>query len=264
MVISGFLLKNTTNLSDIELTLRKVESKLQKHTNKEYAAMLGEEIELICDNITMNVLKRNDNKPIVYVAKEQLDKRIQNAKQIGASTRCNLSVYVHVMCFENDTYFKVIAENKELLKAFHIAELKDISLSESECKDTNNTKTELWTTLHEMYKNTQPVSLNLSKTPEFIPEKILFTPVKQRAALLARHAVTNKILNQLSGGEQIPPYRLMTYMDKALEMITSEDEISYEIGEKTVRLEQILLDLNKEKELIFGEKKEDNEDVVTE
>ena len=253
MVISGYVLKNTTNLLDVDLVLNKVNGKLKKIVDKEYGILLGEEIAILCDNIAMNVLTRHDDKPIASVAMEVLDKRIQLAKRLCASTKHNFAVYVNVLPYEGDIYFKVTAPNEALLKAFHVKELKDVSISEAECKDEANTKKQLWETLHSLYKDTQPLSVNMTLTPEYKRENVVFEPVSIRAAKHAEYAITSKLLNQLGGGEQIPAYLLMPYMDTALEMLTTSDSVKYELNEKEMQLGQILLNLEDEKELIFGD-----------
>lgn len=258
MVIIGYVLKNTTNLLDVDLVLNKISGKLKKIVDKEYGILLGEEIAIICDNIAMNVLQRNDNKPIVNVAMEHLDKRIQSAKRLGVATKHNLAVYVNVLCHEGDIYLKVLAPNEALLKAFHVKELKDVSISEAECKDEANAKKQLWETLHNLYKDTQPLSVNMTIVPEYNPENIVFEPVKVRAAKHARYAITSRLLNQVGGGEQIPAYLLMPYMDNALEILTTSDSVKYELNEKEMQLGQILLNLDEEKELIFGDDKAPN------
>lgn len=255
MVVYGFKMSGTTDIRDIDLTLAKVKEKIQSVTNRIYGELLGEEAALICDNLTLNVLQRFDNKPIIEVAKEALDKKLRTATMLGALTKYNLAVYVNVMTYEDDAYLKVTCSNQELLKAFHVKELKDCSLSESEHKDQANPKRILWETLHGLYNCSNPLSVDISATPEYKKEKVVFPSVKDRAAACARHTIMNRLLSQLGGGEQVQPYMLMPYIDQALEMLTTNSSISYELGEKTIHLGQILLDLNKEEELLFGNSK---------
>ena len=176
---------------------------------------------------------------------------------INATTKYNLSVYVNILYHEEDIYLKVVCNNPRLTKAFHMKELKDCSLSESECKDQANPKTILWSNLHALQKEREPLSVNLTAAPEYSKEKIVFPTVKERAHIHARHQITNRLLNQLGGGEQIPPHLLMPYIDQALELITTDSALSYELGEKTVHLEQIFLNLDEQEHLLFGTEKKD-------
>lgn len=252
MVITGFLAEGRTDLYDIDNILYKVKKKISQIAEKEYGKLLGEEVALLCDNISLNVLTRNDNNPIINVARANVDKRIRTAGATGSTSRYNMAIYVRVMYLDGNTYIEVNSPNTIFLKAFKIGELEEFSLSEDECKDERNKKTIVWQKLHGVYEKMQPLSLNLSAHPDFIKEKVVFPSIPERAETLARHSVMNRLLNQISGGEQIPPYLLMPYMDIALTQLTSDSGIIRKVKEKALHLGQILLKLEDNEELVFG------------
>lgn len=253
MIVYGYKIMNATSLPDIEMVLSGIKKKIQQTTNNIYGELLGSEIALLCDNFTLNTLQRLDNKPIVNIAKESLEKKIHNARMIGASTKYNLSVFVQVFTYENEIYIKVTCSNPNLIKAFRSKDLKDVSLRESEYKDQTNPKTILWESIFASYVDGDVLSMNLSATPVYEKDKIVFPSVKDRAEMHARHTLMNRVMGQLGGNEPIPPFLLMPYVDHALELLTEDDNYKHELGEKIVHLEQILLDLEKENALIFGE-----------
>ncbi len=252
MVVTGYILPGITSLNEIEEVLAKIKKKIDKIAKEEYGKLLGEETALLCDNISLNILQRNDNVPLIYVARDKVDEKIKKMNLMGASFKYNFTVYIHVMQYEGDTYFKVTCLNKAFLKAFHLSVLKDFSLNESECRDESNHKTIVWEKLHAVYANSSPLTVNFTPSVEYDREKVVFPSIKERASMHARHSILNRLLNQLGGGQQIPPYLLMPYMDQALERLTTDSELSFELGQKTIHLGQVFLDLDKQTELIFG------------
>ena len=98
------------------------------------------------------------------------------------------------------------------------------------------------------YEVSYPLSVQIIKgvlPSDIIFENISFSNVKERAEKIARHNLTMKKLNNLSYGEQIPPYHLMEYMDIALEEVSKDLE---ELKAQTEHLlaNKIIVEITKE------------------
>ena len=247
MVITGYRIRSL-DMKDIMMEMDKVKRRLKKQTEKIYHCLLGEEIAFICDNIALCAMQKDEQTSIFNNAVNNLEFKLNNAKQYNAESKYNFHVYAYVMPFEDYTYIKVACPNKELLQAFK--QLENYSLSELECQDKKNSKTILWETLHGLYADSEPFVINLSQGIEMDKEKIIYPEKKVRAQIHARHSLTNHLLNQISGGREIPPLLLMPYMDIALEMLSSK-EMQVEYQKKVTHLMQIFLDLKTDSDFVF-------------
>lgn len=79
----------------------------------------------------------------------------------------------------------------------------------------------------------------------------------EAAGTKARHNVTNRLLNQMSGGQQIPPVLLMRFFDQAMDLLLLP-ETQWEIRQKQAELQAILPDLQQDDQFIYGEEEPDN------
>lgn len=250
MVITGYRIHDT-DLKNINMELDKVKRKLEKIISKSYHQMLGEEIAFICDNITLGKMERDLNNTIFNNAVGNLEFKINNAIAAGTSLKYNFSIYAYIMPCEDYTYIKVISPNPVLLKAFN--KLEDYSLDEIECQDPKNAKTILWNHLHDLYKKSEPMVINLRPNIEADKDKIVYPVKKNRAETFARHSIINHLLNQISGGKEIPPLLLLPYMDLALEML-EDVTIQTEYKNKVTNLIQLFTDLEKNNDFVFTSK----------
>lgn len=253
MVITGYRMRSL-DMKDVMMELDKVKRRLKKQIEKFYHCLLGEEIAFICDNIALGTMQKDEKISIFDNAVSNLEFKINNAKQYSAEVKYNFHVYAYVMPFEDYTYIRVTCPNKELLKAFK--QLEEYSLSELECQDKKNSKTILWETLHDLYADSEPFVIDLSQKIEIDREKIVYPEKKERAQIHARHSLTNHLLNQISGGREIPPLLLMPYMDIALEML-SDKEMQVEYQKKVTHLMRIFLDLEMDSNFVFHTGKEE-------
>ena len=247
MVIIGYRMP-TTDIQEIDMSLMKIQHKIQRIAEREYGKLLGEEIAFLCDNIALNVLQRRNDISIYDFAKQQLDRQIRVAGGLGTETKYNFQVYAHLIAEGEFTYIDVLCNNPVFLSAFKT--LEPYGLTEDECSDSHNAKTILWKRLHKAYEKRQPLSVNLSPDIERLDVSVSYPKVGDRCQSLARHYVTNVYLNQISGGEQIPPYMLMRDMDLAMEMAISSKG-AREIASKKAELAGILVDLSKDDKYVY-------------
>lgn len=248
MIITGYRI-NTTTLKKVETKLDEVRHKLNKYTDELYHEKLGEEIAFLCDCIALNILNRNDGESIFDSAVANVNQMIHTAGITGAPTNYNMQVYAYIMSYEDYTYLKVICPNSRLNRAFK--SLESYSLSEAECQDIKNPKTVMWQTLHGLYENREPISVNLTQDVKADPQKLIYPSVNERSQVCARHNLENRLLNQIAGGEQIAPYRMMSFLDTVIQMLDKSD-IKLELQKKTQELMHILPDLSNDDSFIFG------------
>lgn len=248
MIITGYRI-NTTTLKKIENKLDEVRNKLNKYTDELYHEKLGEEIAFLCDCIALNILNRNEGDSIFDSAVANVNQMIRTAGMTGVPTDYNMQVYAYIMNYDGYTYLKVICPNSRLINAFK--SLESFSLSESECQDLSNPKTAIWQTLHGLYENREPISVNLTQEIKADPKKLIYPSVYERSQVCARHNLENRLLNQIAGGDQIAPYRMMSFLDTVIQMLDKSD-IKAELQKKTQELAYILPDLNNDDSFIFG------------
>ena len=257
MIITGYRIKST-DFGEIEAKIDAVRKEVKQLTENIYYKKLAEEIAFLCDSVALNILQRSENESIFNSAVGNVNQMIRTVSMTGAPVNYNTQVYAHVMSYKGYTYLKVICPNRQLIKAFK--NLESYSLSESDCEDKNNEKNIIWQKLHGLYEKREPMSLNLTHevlNPDH--KKLVYPTVAERCAVHARHNVENRLLNQIAGGEQIAPYRLMPFLDTAIAALDKSD-VKSELYKKTQELMQILPDLNGDDSFIFGPKNDNAEE----
>lgn len=242
MVIQGYRIKST-DICVIKAEIGKLYDAYQKIITKEYGKLLGEEIAFIADQIALNIFQRNPQISIYEQAIQNLNSQIQMAKLNGANSKYNFQVIIHVMPDTAYTYLDVICPNMNLFRIFK--KLEEYSLTEEEYQDAENKKTITWNHLIKEATKIPPVSANFFFIPEVDKNSIKYPEKKERCETAARHNVTNRLLHQISGGQQIQPAFLMRFFDQAMEQLLLP-ETKKEIRQKTAELMGILSDMTDE------------------
>ncbi len=246
-VIQGYKLK-TSDIKEVIAVLSKIQNKIENITKKEFKKFLTKEIEFLTDQVSLNNIPRDNNVTILEGAFEIVREKVERMQAVSSKTSYNLKCFVHVLPYEDCCYLKVICWNKALLKAFN--ELEEYSLSYVDCEDKMNAKNILWNKLHEKYKKSEPLGMNLTyhvNIEDF--DKFTFRTVKERAEEIAEQNTLNRLLAELSGAAQIPPIRLMRNIDEAVSEFKSGEYMN-EYMEEVIKLEQILIDLNQNSDII--------------
>lgn len=238
MVIIGKRI-HSTDISDVEMEIKGIKRKIDRLSNKIYQELLGAEAAFLYDQLTLNILKEPQQMSFLDWVIHELNLKIQIAEKNSVPNSFNFNVYVYVMAYGEYSYLKIICPNEKLLKAFD--GLEDYSLSESECSDKNNKKSQEWQELHKIYENTAVLSLNLTAMLNPDKDKIKIPSKAERCQQQARHDMTNHYLKQISNGESIPPYLIMRCMDEAMKLII-KPETKSELRRREMQLEQILVE----------------------
>lgn len=251
MVVHGYRMKQLT-MNELQEQIDKLHKKYQLQVKKEYGRLLGEEIAFLCDQIALNVVP----KPRISIfeqAKQNLNQQLQVAKMNG--TKQNLQVVMYVMPEDEYVYLNVKFHNPVFEKIFK--HLEPYSLTEEEYADEDNTKRIQWERLNQKALKTPPMGISFFEIPEVVKGDIRYLEKGQRCMTEARHNVTNRLLNQMSGGQQIPPVLLMRFFDQAMDLLLLP-ETQWEIRQKQAELQAILPDLQQDDQFIYGEEEPDN------
>lgn len=246
MVIYGYRI-NSIDMKEVWNKIATVQKNLNKIAFKLYHEQLGKEIAFLCDNITLNVLSREDGISIYDSAVQILNQRIDASQRARSNTLYSYNVFAHIIPYKEYTYIKIVSANQKLLKAFQIFE--EYSLSEMECKDPKNKKRIIWDEICSICTKKEPFSINLSIS-NIDPKKecIKYPSISERAEIIARYNVQNHYLNEVAANSEIPPIRLMPFIDDMFELVGQHKE---DIAREKAELLNILLALEEHPEIIF-------------
>lgn len=247
LVIVGYNLGNVT-YDAMEAELEFIKKRINKIAKDVYNKLLGEEIAFLCDSVTLNILNRDGKLSIFDAAITNVENRIEQAKNTDNDNPYAFSIYAHILKIDNDYVIKVVTGHERYLSAFK--KFKSLCLDEIEINDPNNGKAKFWKRVDKLYKDKPVLSVNL--TPErFYPdiEQVKFPEFDIRVKKMAKHSVLNHYMNQLAGGNQIPPFLLMPYFDKA-EIMFRSPAGAYEYEKKCRELTQLLIEIKKDSEFI--------------
>jgi len=263
-VVTGYKLEGDTDLIKIDELTKKLKSKIKRIAIKRYHSLLGSEIAFIVDSVALGIMAEPIDETIYDMALKQVNERI--SLSTGQGIKDDMSVYAFIMPYKDNTYFRVTGNGdlyeksfKSLLIPFHIDEI--------EASDNNNAKTEVWNELFNLYKDSDPLVINLSYIPteaDVNIDAIIFPDKMDRCRTQARYSIMNEFLMKEALGQQIPPQLLMRYMSGALEEMTSSEGVKLE-REKVAKLGAILPEITHKSKFIFGDLIDDNtesEDVI--
>lgn len=239
-IITGYKL-HTRDFSEVENALILMQQTIEKIAVKKYHELLSEEVEILIDNISLNIIPRPTDRTVLDIAQESLNQKIAYASGNNLPIEYNMNVSVHVLTSEDYTYFRLNAAydiyHKELSK---LPGLIPCSVRNGEGSAENK---EIWEYLMKKYETgIQPCITQLfPKGPIAVDKKKLkFSSPLQRSKRIARHNLTNKYLAMYAGNKEIPNYKLMEYMDRSLEALTSLPRSKSELTQMEVQLRTIL------------------------
>lgn len=234
---------------EMEAEMNRIKEKVTRIGKDAYHRLLGEEIAFLCDAVTLNMLNRDGHLSIFDAAVRNIEVRITQAKSSENDNPYAFSIYSHILKVDDEFILKVVTGHERYLTAFR--KYESLCLDDIEINNLDNAKTKLWDRVEKIYGKKAVLFINLTPD-EFIPdmEQVVFPDFDERIKKMARHSVLNHYMNQLAGGNQIPPFLLMPYFDKALAMFSSPAGV-YAYERKQKELTQILLELKKDSDFIM-------------
>ncbi len=250
MHVTGYYIE-TTNLKDIEMILDEMRGAAKKAGEKQFHKQFSAEIENLVDAITIGTMKRPENMTIYEAAHQLLMEKIRNAGARQADTYYNYNISANILVLEKRTYFKVNSANDFFLKAFNrIHSLQPFPFGED------------WKDLMDKYDGRPLMWMQLLSGNELEAKReyLKFTSKMDRAERLARHNLTNHLLGQYACGQDIPPYKLMEFMDLAMNELITNKFYKDELAKQKENAMAFLVEINNE--VLYGpEGKSENMDT---
>lgn len=237
LVIRGY--KTTIkDFSKMEQLLKEVREKIMIRARTEYICLLSKEVATIFDDVALNKTNRPDS--IFEAAKQVLNARVQNASIKQLPIEYNFNVSVHIFYAENGFILKVNCNNfiyEDVFKEF--PEFEDYTVTAAEINENNKSDTKVfeWQKIMEEYSKHSPFGVTLlNGIDEFNDvdvNEITFIDTETRIDELARREVMTRFINRYADFKQIPPNKLMEYVDEA--MVRMEQPESYAEYETIVK-----------------------------
>lgn len=246
--IKGFKVKKCS-LKKAESILNEAKRKASQLAQKRYNELLSREIEVYIDDLVLNGASKPEDS-IFMKGKEILDRKIAVAITRKDNNEYNLACSVNLLSYENDTYIELCSVNEMYDDIFNNIEgVENYCVEEQDpAIGAVDEKFEVWRKIIEKYRmdsvlNMRVFPVSNNKLPTF--EDLHFNTVEMRAETRARHHVTNVLLAGYASGEQIPPHKLMEYMDYAL--LRSTDAVfSRALKDEKEKIMRILPEITEE------------------
>lgn len=221
LILKGYIAENTDILT-LEEGLQKLQEIIMIQGKKLYTELLANEIETLCDDIGFNVVPR-PNIPVYDAARQALDQKISNATGRGFALPYNFGIQLTIYTHNNAVYVRMNTSNEKLVSMIKKSptEFKDFSLHDDRHDNAEQKKREaVWNEIMEIYsKERKPIFRNIFACENVKPEwkKIAekFHPRDERAETRIRHQLVNHMLNMLGMGQQIPPHKLLPYLEES-------------------------------------------------
>lgn len=234
IIVRGYRCKST-DLKYIEKIISKIRTDIIKVAKEEYKKLLVTEIERLFDDISLNKVNRPQDNSIFNIAKLTLDEKIKNISIRNTPVEYNFNLSIHILLDEKYTYFKINSNNFIYTDIFNkFSELEEYILTSTEAIDISNIKTKNWNELMKNYsESNHPFGVTIINGffdfEDITPDSLSFTEPKYRVESLATKEMLTRIVNMYGCGNQIPPTRLMDYIEDGINRIEKSNEIIDEL-----------------------------------
>lgn len=218
-----------TEFAKVEEVVAQAKKEIKTEAQRLYNNLLAREIENLTDDIILGA-HENDRIVCIYdAAIEILNRKIAIAIANGFDTEFNFGAALNIFSYNNRTYIQLAThmyQFYEILK--NIPNLIDLSILSTNDEKANKERTEIWQSIISKYGENACIKITAFPTVNVPFEKPEFnelhfeTPIS-RATTRARYRLTNHYLTQYAGGGEIPPHKLMEYLDSALLKISEHN-----------------------------------------
>ena len=214
----GYLI-HSTQLSDVEDIVRQAKQAVSEKANEIYRHLLVREIEAIVDDIALNICRRPEKQSILQAAQFALDNKIRYAAARQTASIYNFQVFAHLLSIGKDIYIQFGAASAP----FHEALDKVNELDQQPSDPDSPAFQQISKLLEKLQGNEPPIGLPIYSGMAVMkpadPSALLFAPPSSRAEILARHTMSNRLLESVACGREIQNYQLMRYMDTVFELL---------------------------------------------
>lgn len=227
-ILSGYLLKGSNHLDDIEMILYEARQRILPIANKMYENLVIKQVERIVDEISLNLYSRPKQKSILEIATEETQRRILYADQHMHMIEYNFHISTQIMLGNFDgtpsTIFKINTLNNMYEKSLNkVKEWVPFNFYDTDL-ESKSEKSRLWNSLSEKYTEEIPFSFNLLPYDQLkiVPENFHYRSVMERAEEKAQEKILNHLLACYSCNEQIQPHKLMEFVLQAMKQYTNQ------------------------------------------
>ena len=222
LIVKGYKCAET-NIIEVEELVQKLREMVCIQGAKIYTGLLANEIEMLVDEIALNVTQRPQTS-IFNAAKQALDQKISNATGRNLLLPYNFGIQLAVYTYKGSVYIGMNTNNERLVEAMKRAPagLADFSVRD-DAPDTSEMKSRetVWNEIMGIYSGVERKPLvyqflaceGANPSWKKISEK--FHSRTERAETRIRYQQTNHLLNMIGMNQQIPPHKLMPYIDEA-------------------------------------------------
>lgn len=196
-----------------EVVLHDMFNAVQRTAHREYRRLLTREIQRMTDEVVIGAVQRPDIS-LYDMSCRIMDSKITAASSRNQPTEYNLDAGVHVLFYQGDTYFKIDTANPIYDSAFGSIS----GIMPFHCEGDNQ---KTWELIAAQYHDLAPLGVRMSPVIKPVdPSNMKFDPPSVRAAVIARHDVTNEYIRAVTNGE-IHDYEFMDNIDDALNHLTA-------------------------------------------
>ena len=229
-ILKGYLIKDATNLADIEMILYEMRDIIEKRASIAYADLVRWQAERIVDEIATNQFKRPEDSSILDIAAGEVRRRMIYSDKRMQCTEFNISIGIQILVGKYEgkpsVYFKVLCPNDIYSKFLKkIPELVPLDINEDDLKVKKGAKKEFWDSIEGKYQTDIPIIASLLNYDAISinPEKFKFRSPSERAADLAKEKILNQLLSSYACEQEVAPNKLMEYTLQSINRLNYSD-----------------------------------------
>ena len=229
-ILKGYLIKDATNLADIEMILYEMRDIIEKRASIAYADLVRWQAERIVDEIATNQFKRPEDSSILDIAAGEVRRRMIYSDKRMQCTEFNISIGIQILVGKYEgkpsVYFKVLCTNDIYSKFLKkIPELVPLDINEDDLKVKKGAKKEFWDSIEGKYQTDIPIIASLLNYDAISinPEEFKFRSPSERAADLAKEKILNQLLSSYACEQEVAPNKLMEYTLQSINRLNYSD-----------------------------------------
>ena len=229
-ILKGYLIKDVTNLADIEMILYEMRDIIEKRASIAYADLVRWQAERIVDEIATNQFKRLEDSSILDIAAGEVRRRMIYSDKRMQCTEFNISIGIQILVGKYEgkpsVYFKVLCPNDIYSKFLKkIPELVPLDINEDDLKVKKGAKKEFWDSIEGKYQTDIPIIASLLNYDAISinPEEFKFRSPSERAADLAKEKILNQLLSSYACEQEVAPNKLMEYTLQSINRLNYSD-----------------------------------------
>lgn len=229
-ILKGYLIKDATNLADIEMILYEMRDIIEKRASIAYADLVRWQAERIVDEIATNQFKRPKDSSILDIAAGEVRRRMIYSDKRMQCTEFNISIGIQILVGKYEgkpsVYFKVLCPNDIYSKFLKkIPELVPLDINEDDLKVKKGAKKEFWDSIEGKYQTDIPIIASLLNYDAISinPEEFKFRSPSERAADLAKEKILNQLLSSYACEQEVAPNKLMEYTLQSINRLNYSD-----------------------------------------